>query len=121
MIGLDSLRKKVEDEHKKWASINYFVHSPVFKFVYDKASIKDKKRLLVAAMNGEQYYFKKFIKNRKQELEPFQQLSFRKLRDIAKFLRVPKYYSMNKVTLVEEIKNEVRRIKADSQQVINQS
>ena len=121
MIGLTQLRSKVEEEFRKWSSINYFVQSATFKFIYDGATVEGKKKLMVAAMSGDQQYFKKFIQKRKEELEPFEKLSYRKLRSIAKNLRIVEYYRMNKVTLVEEIKNEINRIKADTQQIIDQS
>jgi hypothetical protein len=120
-MRLQQLSSRTEGEFKKWSSVNYFVQSATFKFIYDKASAEDKKKLVAAATNGDKKYFKKFTKERKQELEPFEQFGCRKLRGIAKYLGITGYWNMNKVTLVEEINYEVNRIKADSQQVIDQS
>jgi len=121
MIALHKLREKAECEYKKWRSLYYHIDSADFKFVYEKASVQDKKDIQIALMAGDHEFFKRFIKKRREKLEPFQQLGVRKLRAICKFLNIKYYCDMNKVTLVEAINNEVHRVKADSQQVIDKS
>ena len=118
---LSSLRKKTEAEYKKWTSINYFVQSTDFEFIYEQASTEERKKLTTAIIGGNRQFLKKFIKEKKCDLTPFKKLSFRKLKAIGKFLRIPDYYNMSKSTLVEVIENEVQRIKANSKQIIGES
>lgn len=121
LLTLEELRKLSEQQFSKWRSIWYYIDSADFKFCYDKASIQDRKKLRTALVNGDADYFKNFVKKRRQDLEPFQKLGIRKLKSIAKYLRISKWYTLDKTELIKAIENEVHRIKADSQQVIDQS
>jgi hypothetical protein len=121
LLTLDELRKLSEAQFSKWRSIWYYIDSADFKFCYDNAPIEERKKLRAALVNGDQDYFKNFVKKKRQDLEPFQKLGVRKLKNIAKYLRIPNWYAMNKITLIEAINDEVHRIKADSYQIIDQS
>ena len=119
-MNLTTLRQRIELVYKKWRSLHYYVESDVFKFLYDKASEQEKKELANYILNGDKEYIKKFVRKRKDDLDEFQKLGIRKLREICKHLGIKNTSRMNKASLIREIEDEVHRIKEDTDKFISE-
>jgi hypothetical protein len=119
MKELENEIKNVKHRYSVWASVYYHITSYEFKIIYEKANPEDRIQLLNCIHEGKIGFLKDYIKKHKENLQAFDKMSLRKLRDIAKHLRINDWYTMNKGELIKEVRNEVERIKADSEQLIN--
>ena len=97
------------------------MQSDNFEIAFNLASDEERNYILLAIAQTDKEEIKEFIDNKIIEGTPFDQMSTRKLRDIAKNCKISGYGSMNKLTLIEEIKNVAERSKENSERKFVQS
>jgi len=114
-VDLILLRTKFHGKVCHVRNIHNLLISDNFKISYSKASDKEKEEVLQAIDKLDKYAIKQFIKVKMKEATPFEQMSLRKLRVIAKRYNIPYYYVLEKQILVNEIEKIVASIKKASE------
>jgi len=114
MKSLEAARTDLHARHCKARNLHYLVHSNDLEVAYLGATSERKLVLLQLITIGDLTSIRRFIKKELLELTPFHRMSVSQLRTIGKRLRVENWYDLRKNTLVERIRDEVKRIKANS-------
>jgi len=115
ILGLHSIRDIVKHNFNYWNRLRYTVNSDDFLLAYKLSNSEEKADIQLAIGKEPHSHFKDFIHSKKTAgFNSLQALSVRKLRIIAKNLNIPRYWILNKLTLVDEIKTTVEKIKADT-------
>ena len=120
-MNLENLREEVHARHLLTQRVDSIIHSDNFEVCYLKANEDMRQFVADAAKKNKEAHLKEFIQNTLAKCTPFEQLGIRKLREMAKHLKVKNYHLMRKVDLVEEINVKVQRIKASVKRVAIQS
>ena len=102
-------------------NINNIINSDNFEVAFNLSSDKEKHNVLKIISELDKDGIKNFIDSRLSNGTPFDQLNIRKLRDIGKHMRISNYHVLNKMSLIEEIKNVTERLKENCERKCFQS
>lgn len=97
------------------------IHSDEFEIAYNTASPERKLYARELVRDKNKTGVRDFIKEEVSTLTPFHNMNMKRLRKMGQRLGVRDYNSLNKLTLVEEIQNEIDRIKESVERVALQS
>lgn len=120
MTQLTELRKRAHSDFLNIRNIKYIVETDDFELTYRKSPIKYRESILLAISKGDKNKLKQLVKERLLKLTPFDKMTIRQLRSIAKHNSIPNYWYLSKVELIEGIENVVKRLKENSKQVLYQ-
>ena len=115
MKSLEDARSDLHAQHCQARNLHYLVQTQDLEVVYRNATPERKALVLTLISDGEIKAVRRFIKKELLELTPFHRIGIIRLRQMAKRLRIVNYHTLRKQTLVEEITNEVERIKKNAQ------
>lgn len=119
MTKLKELREAVHYSFLNIRNTEYIVYTDDFELTYKDAPKEYRDSIDVAIKQGNNNYLKKLIKERLLELTPFNKMTLRQLRVIAKHNSVLNYGILSKVNLIKEIENVVKRLKKNSKQMLH--
>jgi hypothetical protein len=102
-------------------NINNIIHSDDFEIAFSLSTEEDQNDILRIIADFDKDGIRIFIDNKLTNGTPFDQLSIRKLRDIGRFMKITNYHILNKMTLIEEIKNVAKRLKENCERKCFQS
>ncbi len=120
-MNLARIRSDAHTRYCNARKVEYLIQSDDFELAYTAADPDQRDQLIRCV--GMDYLggIKVCIQEVLIGLTPFHRMGIRRLRSIGKQMRVKNYFAMNKQTLVQEIQDEVDRIKKSSERVTNQS
>lgn len=102
-------------------NINNLLHSDDFEIAFNLANDNQKQKILITLVELDKDSIKNFIEEQIAESTPFEQLNIRRLREIGKYMKIKDYHVLNKMTLIDEVKRAVQRIKENSERKYLQS
>lgn len=115
MKQLQMVREIIHNHFLNVRNCNNLVQSDDFEIACNLSNTEDMDEILLALGEMNKSRIRQFIENKLGVGTPFEQMGIRKLRDIAKHLKIKQYQYLNKMTLIEEIKNVASRLKENSQ------
>jgi len=119
--NLKTIRDLFHGQFLHIRNCNNLLQSDNFEIAYSLASSEERDEIFIAIAESNKDKLKSFIIDKISEGTPFEQLNMRKLREIAQHWKICKYNVLNKLSLVEEIKNVAKRLKDDSERKYIQS
>jgi NADH pyrophosphatase NudC (nudix superfamily) len=114
-MSLDKIRKNSHTLFLKVRNCNYLIQSDNFEIAYKKSNVKEQKEIEKYIQSQNKEKIKEFIVNRIEG--DFEEMGIRKLRSIAKFLRMKNFQILNKASLIEDIRSEIYAIKTNCKPV----
>lgn len=120
-MSLKILRDDFHAQVLHLRKLDYIVQSDDFEIAYMKATNEERKAVHRAIMAGDQNALKQFLDKQSQKTDDFEKIGIRKLRMMGQHLRIDGYQYLNKISLIEEIKNAIQRAKEGIKRVPIQS
>jgi hypothetical protein len=111
MKELKILREMFHNQFLHIRNCNNLIQSDDFEIACKLAKDGELDEIMLAIAELNKDRIRSFIEDKLGVGTPFEQLSIRKLRAIGQNLKIPSYERLNKLTLIEEIKNVAERLK----------
>jgi len=93
------------------------IHSDEFEIAYTNATPERREYVTDLIERGLKDKVRDFIREEVLRLTPFHSMNMKRLRGIGQRLGIERYNTKNKATLVEDIQDEIDRIKEDSERI----
>ena len=110
-MSLKAIRDSFHTRFLNCRNVNNLLRTDDFELAYNTSSRDEQIDIEKAIDRGDKEAFKAFIDLGLQRMTPFHQMSVRKLRLLGKNLRIQNYWILDKIQLIEEIRNVVKRLK----------
>ena len=110
-MSLKAIRDSFHTRFLNCRNVNNLLQTDDFELAYSKASKDERLDIEKAIGRSDKEAIKAFIDRGLLRMTPFHQMSVRKLRLIGKNLRIPNYWIKDKIILIEEIRDVVKRLK----------
>jgi hypothetical protein len=114
-LTLKNLREKYHEIYLLHRNIDNLIHNDNFEIVWKDCSEEELIWLEHMISRNNLSGLKTFTTEKLlSQSVAFKKMSIRKLRNIGQYLKIENYQYITKLTLIEEIENEIERIKKDS-------
>ena len=110
-MSLKAIRDSFHTRFLNCRNVNNLLRTDDFELAYNKATLAERQDIEKAIDRGDKEAIKAFIDEGLLRMTPFHQMSVRKLRLIGKNLRITNYWTLDKIKLIEEIRDVVKRLK----------
>lgn len=114
-MSLERIRKNSHTLFLKIRNCNYLIQSDNFEIAYKKSTLKEQREIEKYILLQNKGKIREFIVDKVDG--DFERMGIRKLQSIAKFLRMKNFYTLNKATLIEGIRDEIHAIKTNRKPV----
>lgn len=113
-MSLKTIQNSFHSQLLMIRSIHRLIHSDNFCIAYSKATKSEKEKVEKDIKQSNKRSLQEFIKKQLLPLSPFHRLNVKELRKIGGNVRISKYWMKDKITLIKEIEDVVKRIKESS-------
>lgn len=111
-MSLETIRETVHARLLNMRNVHHTVMSDDFEIIFRILNIREKRELNRLIELNDKKGIQNFIKQRLLKLTPFHNMSHTKLREIARHNSIPDYWLKKKTTLIREIEDVIKRLKA---------
>jgi len=113
-MSLKAIRDSFHTRFLNCRNVNNLLRTDDFELAYNIATKEERKYITEAIDRGDKDALKAFIDEGLSRMTPFHQMTVRRLRLIGRNLRIKDYWKKDKIILLEEIKDVVKRLKESS-------